>query len=101
MTDSRYNISTAEYDGWDGGIDSSVEQQSNVQVLDGSTTDGNPTRRRKIISSLSSVYTQFGFGFEEAAEVSANIVLVVDVTALSTSSILVIFEAVEAIFFKC
>ena len=51
-------------------------------VLDGATTNGNPTRRRKTISSLSSVYTQFDFEFEDAVEVSANIVLLVDVSAL-------------------
>lgn len=65
----RYNISTAEYDGWSGSVNSSIARVNNVRVLDGDTENGNPTVRRKAVSELSDVYEQFGFSSKEAAEV--------------------------------
>ena len=65
----RYNISTAEYDGWDGAINSNVSQVR-AQVLDGATQDGDADLRGRTISNLTDVYEQFGFTFDEATEVS-------------------------------
>lgn len=65
----RYNISTAEYDGWDSAVNSSIARLSNIDVLDGATNGGEADINGEVISELSDVYTQFGFETEEAREV--------------------------------
>ena len=62
-THDRYNISTADYDAWNGTTNSNIRRLSNIQVFDGQ----NPVPRT--ISELD-VYSQFGFSQEESWEVS-------------------------------
>ena len=66
---SRYNISTAEYDGWDSAVNSSIARLRNIRVLDGDTENGEATLNPETISELSDVYERFGFSTEEAREV--------------------------------
>jgi len=64
----RYNISTADYDAWDGATNSSIERRTNVRVFNGDTNNFV----REEVSDLD-VYSQYGFSREEALQVSANI----------------------------
>ena len=57
----RYNISTADYDAWNGATNSSIQHLSNIRVFDGQNTV------RRTISELD-VYSQFGFSQEESRE---------------------------------
>lgn len=63
LSSIRYNISTAEYDGWDSAVNSSITTE-NAQVF-----NGDPQLRRRTFSQLSDVYEQFGFTKEEATKV--------------------------------
>ena len=58
----RYNISTGDYDAWDGATNSSIRRLRNIDVFDGQGT------ARRAISELD-VYSQFGFSQQEAREV--------------------------------
>jgi hypothetical protein len=58
---ARYNISTAEYDGWDSSINSSILRRSHM-VFNEAT---NQVNDRETISELD-VYSQFGFNFTTA-----------------------------------
>ena len=66
---SRYNISTAEYDGWDSAVNSSIGRTVDG-VLNGATVagQGSPLERR-LFSELTDVYERFGFTYDEAREV--------------------------------
>lgn len=64
---SRYNISTAEYDGWSGAVNSSISR-IRESVLDGGNNNEVELNRR-IISELPDVYERFGFTFDQAKEV--------------------------------
>ena len=58
----RYNISTGDYDAWDGATNSRIRRLRNIDVFDGQGT------ARRAISELD-VYSQFGFSQQEAREV--------------------------------
>ena len=66
---SRYNISTAEYDGWDSAVNSSIGRTVDG-VLNGATVagQGSPLERR-LFSELTDVYERFGFSSDKAREV--------------------------------
>ena len=64
----RYNISTGDYDAWDGATNSSLERRTNVRVFNGDTNNFV----REEVSDLD-VYSQYGFSREEALQVSGNI----------------------------
>ena len=59
----RYNISTADYDAWNGATNSSIQRLTNIRVFDGQNIV------RRTISELD-VYSQFGFSEEQSREVS-------------------------------
>ena len=62
----RYNISTADYDPWDGSVNSSITARQ-VNVYDGDTSN---TPKRKV--SELDVYSKFGFDEETALSVSGQ-----------------------------
>lgn len=64
LSSIRYNISTAEYDGWDSAVNSGITKENNVLVF-----DGDDALKRRTISQLSDVYARFGFSKQEALEV--------------------------------
>jgi hypothetical protein len=65
----RYNISTAEYNGWDSAVNSSIGRLRDIRVLDGATVAGeDPPLNPKVISELTDVYERFGFSSDEARE---------------------------------
>lgn len=63
LSSIRYNISTAEYDGWDSSVNSSIITESTAVF------NGGPQLNRRTFSQLSDVYEQFGFTKQEAIEV--------------------------------
>ena len=65
----RYNISTAEYDGWDSSVNADIERV-NAEVLDGPNDDV----RTRVVSELEDVYEQFGFTVEVARQVCVHVV---------------------------
>ena len=62
LSSIRYNISTAEYDGWDSAVNSSI-QTERAPVFNGEAQQG------RSFSQLSDVYERFGFSKQQATEV--------------------------------
>ncbi len=66
----RYNISTGEYDGWSGSVNSDIVKE-NVDVL-GANNEGQLNMNSRQVSKLD-VYSKFGFNETYARKVDRDL----------------------------